>query len=146
MESHDVLNGVLLKAFQHLESFEGGDGRALTAWMSRIAENEVRDLADLHGRARRDAGKEEPLAPEFDGVAARVRSQTSRLVLREETERLLQRMQRLEPDHREVIVLRRLEERSWEEVSARLGRSPDACRMLLARALAALTSLVREER
>jgi len=144
MESRDVLNAVLLKAFQHLDAFEGGDGRALTAWMSRIAENEIHDLVDRHRRARRDGRREEPLPDDLGRLAERCRSQTSRLVLREETERVLRAIARLEPDHREVILLRRQDERSWEEVSARMERSPDACRMLLARALAALTARIQE--
>ena len=36
-------------------------------------------------------------------------------------------------------MLRKLEELSFAEIGERLGRSPDACRMLLARAMTALT-------
>ena len=48
-------------------------------------------------------------------------------------------LEALDPDHRDVIVLRKLEELSFREVAARMGRSEDACRMLLARAMVALT-------
>ena len=38
-----------------------------------------------------------------------------------------------------MIVLRKLEELSWAEVAARMDKTEDACRMLLARAMSALT-------
>jgi RNA polymerase sigma-70 factor (ECF subfamily) len=76
-------------------------------------------------------------------VAARVRSALSEAVVNEEAERLGAALETLEPDHREVIVLRKLEELSFKEVAARMGRSEDACRMLLARAMVALTLRLR---
>jgi len=142
-ESRDVLNVVLLKAFQRLEQFEGGDARALMGWLARIAENEIRDQADYHARERRDAAK-----LEGDGqlatLAARVRSQVSLVVLDEETARLERALAELDPDHREVILLRHFEELGFREIARRMGRSADACRMLLARAMTALTLKLRE--
>jgi RNA polymerase sigma-70 factor (ECF subfamily) len=109
------------------------------AWLARIAENEIRDRADYHHRQRRDAAREVPLD---DGAApprASVRSMSSRLILDERTLRLEAALERLSEDHRRVIVLRKLEERSWREVADRMGRGEDACRMLLARAMKVLT-------
>ena len=40
-------------------------------------------------------------------------------------------------------MLRKFEELSFREIGARMGRSEDACRMLLARALTALTLAMR---
>jgi len=54
-------------------------------------------------------------------------------------ERLEQAIESLGEDHRKVILLRHFEELSFPEIAECLGRSPDACRMLLARAMAALT-------
>ena len=45
----------------------------------------------------------------------------------------------LSPPHREVILLRKFEELSFADIARRLGKSEDACRMLLARAMTALT-------
>ena len=139
VDSHDVLNETLLKAFLHLSDFDGVEGRSLMAWLARIAEREMRDLADFHGRQRRDARREQPLEPAHAELAARLRGATSRIVLREELERVLLALEQLEGDQRRVIVLRKLEELSFAEIGERMQRSPDACRMLLARALTALT-------
>ena len=43
-------------------------------------------------------------------------------------------------------MLHALEERSFPEVARQLGRSPDACRMLFARAMTALTLKLEAER
>ena len=57
----------------------------------------------------------------------------------EEAQRLEAAIESLSPEHREVIVLRKFEELSFAEIGRRMGRTDDACRMLLARAMTALT-------
>jgi RNA polymerase sigma-70 factor, ECF subfamily len=140
LESRDILQASLLRAFRHMDQLQGGDSAALMAWLARIAENEIRDQADFHGRQRRDAARDVPLEdPALGGLAERIRSQASRLILDEEAERLELALETLDEPYREVILLRKYEELSFEEIAQRMGRSPDACRMLLARALTALT-------
>lgn len=138
LESRDVLQTTLLKAFERLEQFEGESGTTLMAWLARIAENEIRDLADHHHRQRRDARRVVPL--EAAGpLASRVRSAFSQVALDEEAARLERAIESLDEPQREVVMLRKFEELSFKEIAARMGRSEDACRMLLARAMAALT-------
>jgi RNA polymerase sigma-70 factor (ECF subfamily) len=144
LESRDILQNTLLKSFEHLDQFKGGDGPSLMAWLARIAENEIRDQADFQHRQRRDVAAavslEDSRAP---AIAATVRSALSQAVLNEEARRLEQALESLDPDHREVIVLRKFEELGYRDVAARMGRSEDACRMLLARAMTALTLKLR---
>lgn len=109
------------------------------AWLARIAENEIRDRADYHGRQRRDARVEVPLEAEHGSVAAAMRSALTQILLDERAERLEEALEALEPHYREVIILRSFEELSFREIGARLGKSEDACRMLFARAMAVLT-------
>ncbi len=61
-----------------------------------------------------------------------------------ERERLRNALMSLPPDQRLVIELRFLEEWSHEEVSTALGKTPEACRALQHRALAALRRLLIE--
>jgi len=143
LESRDILQQVMLKAFLHLDGVQAVDTPALLGWLARIAENEIRDLADFHSRQRRDAACDRELEALPGELAQQVRSQVSQLVLDEELLRLEQALEQLEPVHREVILLRRFEELSFEEIASRLNRSPDACRMLLARAMAALAIRMR---
>jgi RNA polymerase sigma-70 factor (ECF subfamily) len=141
IDSGDVLQATLLKALRNIEGFRGSERGSLMAWLARIAQNEIRDAAAFHGQQRRDAGREVPLdeAVEPDGLLADVRSATSRIARDERLARLFEAVEALPPEYREVILLRQLEELPFAEVGGRMGRSPDACRMLLARAMAALT-------
>ena len=142
-DSRDILQSTLLKSFQHLEQFAGADGRSLMGWLARIAENEIRDQADRQGRQRRDKAREEPLDSALP-VTAHMRTAVSQLIVDEETERLERAIARLEEPHREAILLRKFEELSYAEMAGRMGKSEDACRMLVARAMVALTLLLQE--
>lgn len=143
VDSHDILQATLLKSFRHLDQFSGSDSASLMAWLTRIAENEIRDEADRQGRQRRDKACEEPLDPADARVRDRMRSAVSRLIVDEETERLERAIAALDPAHRDAILLRKFEELSYAEMAVRLGRSEDACRMLVARAMVALTLRMR---
>jgi RNA polymerase sigma-70 factor (ECF subfamily) len=138
LESRDILQATLLKSLTHLHELKGDERESLMAWLARIAEHEIRDRADYHGRLRRDAARE--VAVDDDApLAAAGRSALSRVILDERARRLEEAMETLLPAHREVILLRSFEELSFREIAKRTGRSEDAARMLFARAMTALT-------
>jgi RNA polymerase sigma-70 factor (ECF subfamily) len=146
VESRDVLQATLLKSLEHIDGFQGAEGSSLMAWLARIAENEIRDLADYHHRQKRDARRNVPLSGAAADLAANVRSISSQVVLEERAVRLEQGLESLPLHYREIVVLRKLEEMSWSEIAERLGKSEDACRMLLARAMASLTLNMEADR
>jgi RNA polymerase sigma-70 factor (ECF subfamily) len=80
-----------------------------------------------------------PLEEQAQRLEADVLNLIRKLELEEQQARLERALDALKPAHREVILLRKYEDLSFEEIGGRLGRSADACRMLLARAMAALT-------
>ena len=141
MESRDILQATLMKSFQHFDEFKGSDTQSLGAWLARIAEREIADRVDFHQRQRRDAAREEPLDIEAMGAAvpAPVKSALTQAILDEKARQLEAAMDTLSDAHREIILLRKFEELSFGEIARRLGKSEDACRMLLARAMVALT-------
>jgi RNA polymerase sigma-70 factor, ECF subfamily len=94
---------------------------------------------DFQRRQRRDLARETALGAEAEAVPAPVRSALSQVIWSEQSARLEAALEALPEPHREVIVLRKLEELSFAQIGERLGRSEDACRMLFARAMAALT-------
>jgi RNA polymerase sigma-70 factor (ECF subfamily) len=144
LESRDILQATLLKSFQQISQLRQAETVSLMAWLAKIAENEIRDRADYHGRQQRDAAREQPLDEGAARLAAELPSALTRVILGERAERLERALEALSPDHREIILLRKLEERPFAEIAERLGRSEDACRMLLARALTALTLALAE--
>ena len=139
LESQDILQASLLKAFQRVDQFERSDTNSLLAWLARIAENEIRDQATYHHRQRRDAGRLVAVEGDLDEFENQVRSLVSGVILNEEMKWMESALEALDESHREIIVLRKFEELSYKEIGERLVKSPDACRMLLARALTALT-------
>jgi RNA polymerase sigma-70 factor (ECF subfamily) len=143
LESRDILQATLVKSLEHLGDLKGHETRSLMAWLSRIAEHEIRDCADFHHRQRRDAARETVL--EDDALLpALTRSALSRVILDERAAQLEEALEELSFDHREIILLRKFEELSFAEIGRRLGKSEDACRMLLARAMTALTLKLSE--
>jgi RNA polymerase sigma-70 factor (ECF subfamily) len=72
-------------------------------------------------------------------VPAPARSALTHAILNEDAQRLESAIEALAPAHRDVILLRKFQELSFGEIAERLGKSEDACRMLLARAMTALT-------
>lgn len=144
LESRDILQAVLFKSLQRLGQFEGAQTGSLMAWMARIAENEIRDQADYHKRQRRDAVRRAPLE-EAAEVPQAVRSALTQVIVSEQAERLERAIESLADAHREIILLRQFEELTFPEIAARLGKTGDACRMLFARAMTALTLKMGEQ-
>jgi RNA polymerase sigma-70 factor, ECF subfamily len=138
LDSRDILQATLLKSFQRFGEFQGSGAPALMAWLARIAEREILDRADYHQRARRSSLRETPIEGQ-NGLEARVTSVLSRMIRDERAEKLATAMESLSDAHREIILLRKFQGLSFKEIAARLEKSDDACRMLLARALTSLT-------
>jgi RNA polymerase sigma-70 factor (ECF subfamily) len=126
----------MLKSFRKLPDLQ--DGRALMAWLTRIAENEIRDRVDHMHRDRRDVAKRAPLEA-AEPIPAPMRRALTQAILNQRLARLEAALEALPADQREIIVLRTLEELTFPEIATRLGKSDDACRMAFARAMAALT-------
>lgn len=143
LESRDILQAALVRSLQHLHELKGDETRSLAAWLARIAEHEIRDRVDFHHRQRRAAGREVAL-DDTAVLPAVTRSALSRVILGEEAERLEAALESLSESHREVILLRKFEDLSFQEIGRRLGKSEDASRMLLARAMTALTLALSE--
>ena len=140
LESRDILQSVLLKAFQKIQDVK--EPASLMAWLARIAQNEIRDQADYFGRGQRDVARRTPL-DEAAELPAPVRQALSQVILNEQGQQLERALEALPDASRDVIVLRKLEELTFPEISVRLGRSEDACRMLFARAMTELTLRLR---
>ncbi|HSK08375.1 MAG TPA: sigma-70 family RNA polymerase sigma factor [Vicinamibacterales bacterium] len=144
LDSGDILQATLLRSFERIGQFRGEAGGSFMAWLARIAENEIRDRADFHGRQRREAARAVPIEAAGQAVTSHVRTAVSQLIADEEAARLERVLDTLEAAHREVILLRKFEELSWGEIAARMDRTEDACRMLLTRAMVALTWRMKE--
>lgn len=117
------------------------------AWLFLAARNKIAEKARFHLREQRDVRREQAL----DDVGAstilgayRGTASPSRVVMaREHLDKLEAALDELEPDHREVVTLVRLAGLPIGEAAQAMGRSPDATRMLLGRALVKLSAALR---
>jgi RNA polymerase sigma-70 factor (ECF subfamily) len=134
-ESRDILQAVFCKSLGKLDTVR--DPKAVIAWLARIAENEIRDLADFNQRGKRDHARLAPLEAAAD-VPAPIRQALSRVIATEEARRVEAALESMPGAQRELIVLRKFEELTFPEIAARLKSTEDACRMAFSRAMAAL--------
>lgn len=155
VEVDDLLQETLLRAFRSLGSFQGGTHDALRNWLASVAHHAVLDGARRLSASKQDYRREVPLPAELTSDSSRVRSPAPELsapdaspsrVLRrkERLERLLGALDSLEPDHRRVVLLTRIEGLAVKDVAQRMGRSEKAVSMLLLRALLALRAVFAE--
>jgi len=138
LDADDVLQVTWLEAFLQIERLAGDTPAAFSAWLTRIAENNLRDgVRELERDKRPDPRRRaDPQAAE--GLLEALRSQItspSRAAAREEAARLLEAaLAGLPDDYARVVRLYDLEGRSIEATAAELGRSNGAVHMLRQRA------------
>ena len=147
LDSMDVVQDAFLFALEDLDDFNYRDEGDFLRWLSKIAENRIRDnIKKLHAD-KRDVRKEvlfRNLVPTTQGsrlgALGLVASTTPSLIIskREELSKLERAIDKLRPEYREVIILKKIEGLSYQEISKRLSKSTDAVGMLVSRAMLAL--------
>jgi len=133
LDPEDVLQEVAIEAIHSWQTLD--DPQNVGAWLVTLARRKVaRILRDQVGVAARDPRREckvntdVPLVDRRSGPVT-VADRKDRLKLLEAA------LERLPEQHREVIVLSRIEGLSAKEIGERMGRSENAVHLLLGRAL-----------
>jgi len=126
-EAEDVQQETLLTAFQSMGRFEWQGEDSFFRWLAGIAENSILRLADQR-RRKHCVRLERELAASGPSPSRALRRQ-------ERLERLEAALKGLSPEHRQVILLARIEGLPVKEIARRLERSPNAVAQLLCRAL-----------
>ncbi len=133
-DAEDVAQDAFLKAFEHLNDFQG-DSRFYT-WLVRIAVNEA--LMRLRKRRPNQVSLEEPIETEDDLLPREVAdwgpSPEERYAQTELRQILSDAIAQLEPAYRTVFQLRDIEQLSTEETAEALGLSVPAVKSRLLRA------------
>jgi len=138
----DLVQQTMIDAVRDFARFQGDTEAELLQWLRRLLLNNVADF----GRQYREAGKrqvdrEVGLGPaNSSGAPEHVlpagTATPSRVVAaHEESERVRQAVGRLPDDYKRVITLRYEDGKSFEEIGALLGLTPNAARKLLIRAV-----------
>ena len=141
LDASDVVQDALLDAYSHLDSFEPRGPGSFRAWMRTIAENRLRMAMERHlGSARRDAAQETRLPTAAGAPSAGITSPSAAADRSERRALIHAALAELSDDHRRVLELVRLEGRGIAETAALMGRSENAVKKLLARALLELAA------
>ncbi|MSQ30521.1 MAG: sigma-70 family RNA polymerase sigma factor [Dehalococcoidia bacterium] len=131
--AEDLAQQVFLKAWQAIPRYEAR-GVPFRAWLYRMAHNQMVD----HFRTRRPT-------TDLEGVEIPEESEAeSSLLTAEMSEALTNALGRLSEDHRQVLTLRFLMEKSAREIAVIMGRKEVTVRGLQMRALQALRRAIEE--
>jgi len=148
LESMDLAQDVLIHALRGLGDFTYKNEGDFIRWLSKIAQNALRDNLDKLHADKRNVRKELPLDgyrsttnSKFVGSPGPIDITTPSMIMsrREDLAKLEKAIDMVKPEYREVIVLTKIEGLSYREIGDRLSKSDDAVRMLLSRAMASLT-------
>lgn len=143
LDEDDVMQVTYLEAFLLIGQFKHRGTGSFLAWLSQVAENNLRDaIRGLQAAKRPDPKRRVQVSrPNENSFVALVEmlgatnSTPSRAAARDESERLIEdALSGLPPDYERVVRLYDLEGRSAQEVAEQLGRSTGAIYMLRARA------------
>jgi RNA polymerase sigma-70 factor (ECF subfamily) len=127
VDVEDLVQEVLLRAFSSFRQFQWSTDESLFRWLATIARNLVLEVA------RRE--KREMLLPSDQDIVAEEVSPPHALARKERFARLRDAIESLDPAHRDVILLARIQRLPISEVADRIGRTPRATTQLLLRAL-----------
>ena len=133
MDAEDVLQEVAIEAINSWHTL--ADQKNAGAWLVVLAKRKVaRILRDQVGVAARDPRRERTI--KTDVPLADARSGPITVADRKDRLHLLgQALDRLSEDHREVILLSRIEGLPAKEIAERMDRTENAVHLLLSRAI-----------
>jgi len=142
-DASDVVQEAMIKAHQNFHQFRGATEQEWIAWVRKILVNTLTDLHRKFSLAGRRVSRERSLESSMDHSSLMLRnlvpahgpSASQEAQKREMSVVLADALAELDPEYREAVILRSLQELPWEEIGERIGKTPDAARMLWTRAM-----------
>jgi len=135
-DADDLSQETFVRAYQALGRFRVGE--PLQPWLSRIAVNQAYSL--FRRRKRRPETSLEPLVESGEQWAAAGNDPSEETAERERSAQIDQAFSELSSEHQAVLVLRVVQDLSYEDIAATLGVPPGTVMSRLSRARAELKS------
>ena len=132
----DVVQDTFFRTYQHIDEFQGCTESELVAWLNRSLASVIVNCRRFHHQQKRSVVKEEPRPS--GGHAVTLDAPSHSISLGEELSALRRSIVNLSAKDRRILDMRNREDRSFVEIGARLGMTPDAVRMAWRRALKSL--------
>jgi RNA polymerase sigma factor (sigma-70 family) len=140
----DIVQSTCRELLRSVSRFEDRGEASFQRWVQGAAEHKLQNRARHWNAARRGARPASLGSSKEDEHADPPAPSSSRpsqdALLREEAERLERAFRSLPEDYRRVIVRSQVDGATHEELARELGRTPEAVRKLVARALARLSA------
>jgi len=143
-EAEDLTQEVFLKVYRTLTSFRPESG-ALVTWMVRVGRNHI---IDHYRKFKTERTTTDSLEVEYEKAEenpARYASPAQALEQRELSERVHRALLRISEDLREAVILRDLEEFTYEEIADMLKVPVGTVKSRINRGRAELAKLLRKE-
>jgi RNA polymerase sigma-70 factor (ECF subfamily) len=136
--SDDIVQSVCRQLLQDMDVFEFRGEVRFKSWLYGAALRKIRDRYRFYHREKRSVERERQIDTELSREYASFTTPSQAAMQKEELEVFEEVFDTLPDDYKEVITLSRLVGLDHGEIAAQMGRSEDAVRMLLFRALAKL--------
>jgi RNA polymerase sigma-70 factor, ECF subfamily len=144
----DLVQETFLEAQRDFERFRGRTEPEMRAWLRQILRNNLANFRRRFREADKRRLDREVSLDRSDRLGTRLEAggdSPSLVAIRRETEAALNAaLVRLPEHYRRAILLRHQEHRSFEEIGQDLGTSPEAARMVWARAIKRLRLEIAE--
>lgn len=156
LDPSDVVQEVMAEAARRLDDYAADPKLPFSLWLRRIAQDRLADAVRRHrGAERRSVEREETAGRGGPGsatsaydlsrrIAAAGLTPAAALLRRELLENFQAALARLEPDDREIVLMRHAERLTNQEAAALLGLSEPAAAMRHLRALRKLKPLLHD--
>jgi RNA polymerase sigma-70 factor (ECF subfamily) len=151
VDASDLVQQTLLEAHRGLAKFRGTTEAEWLGWLKQILAHNAADFVRrYHGVEKRCVAREVPLAPtdESDRLAFQPSDggpSPSQLLLQKELQlQVADAVAGLPEDYQEVVILRNLQQLSFDEVAMQMGRSRPAVQMLWTRAIRKLQEVLNQ--
>ena len=141
-EAEDLTQEVFLKVYRTLHSYRPDSG-ALETWIVRVARNHFIDHYRKHKTERSQTGVLEDHHESVVDPTVRVETPSQALDRKETADRVHRLLAQLPEDQREAVILRDLEELSYEEIATLLDLPIGTVKSRINRGRIELARLVR---
>ena len=145
-ETCDFVQDALVEFLRYGPRFTISDGALFRALLLKIMENTLRHKHKWFTARRRDIARENPLPSDtilyLDPPHGSVKTPSQSAVGREEEAWIRLGVELLDSEYREVLILRKWENLSFDEIGTRLGISANAAKMKHRRAVSRLAEYV----
>jgi len=144
-EAEDLTQEIFLKVYRTLNSYRSESG-ALVTWIVRVGRNHI---IDHYRKFKTERTHTDSLEVEYEKAEenpARYASPAQALEQRELSERVHQALLKISEDLREAVILRDLEEFTYEEIASMLDLPLGTVKSRINRGRAELARLLKKEK